>query len=94
MTRSRKEKFDNRRRVDLTDTQSDWCDAKADELGISLMALIRKLITEEMQHEKSVSQNKPTDTTANSGTKSTHSNGLYTAEQVALLLDAVRKNER
>jgi hypothetical protein len=89
LTRIRKEKFDNRRRVDLTDSQADWCDGKSDELGISFMALIRKLINEKMKLEKEVSPNRNTDTTAILEKSRAPSNGLYTAEQVAALLSAV-----
>jgi hypothetical protein len=91
MARLRKEKFDTRRPIDFTASQSDWLDAQADEQKISVMALVRKSVDEYMKQLSSIGD---TQTTANSGTKSTHSNGLYTAEQVALLLDAVRKNER
>jgi hypothetical protein len=89
--RLRKEKFDTRRPIDFTASQSDWLDAQADEQKMSVMALVRKAVDEYMKQLSSIGD---IQTTANVGTNRTHSNGLYTAEQVALLLDAVRKNER
>lgn len=94
MTRVRKEKFDNRRRVDMTDSQADWCEVKADEQGISFMAFIRKLINEKMKAEKGLSLNRHTDTTAIPGQNRAHPDGLYTAEQVAQLISAITERKK
>lgn len=92
MARLRREKFDNRRRVDFTDTQADFLDARADEKKMSFMAYVRKLVDEDM---KQLSQQKNDISTSNVGTNGSRpkvlDTGLYTAEQVAELLMAVTK---
>jgi hypothetical protein len=90
--RKRREKFDNRRRVDFTDSQADWLDSQADELKISFMAYVRKLVDDDMER---LSLNSDALNTSNSGTNGTRSKvlpaGLFTAEAVAQLLNAMGK---
>lgn len=90
--RKRREKFDNRRRVDFTDSQADFLDSQADELKISFMAYVRKLVDDDM---KRFSTNVEISTTSNVGTNGTRpkepQTGLFTAEAVALLLNAMGK---
>jgi hypothetical protein len=91
MQRKRKEKFDNRRRVDFNDTQADFCDSKSDELGLSFMAYIRKLVNEEMARDKELSQPSEQGNTSISGQNRTSPDGLLTAEQVAQVIGAAMK---
>ena len=86
--RTRREKFDNRRRVDLTDSQADFLDSKADEKKCSFMAYVRKLIDDDM---KQLSPNDDTNNTSKQGQNWTQPTGLYTAEQVAQLISAMGK---
>lgn len=89
--RKRREKFDNRRRVDFTDTQADFLDSQADENRSSFMAVVRKAVDEYM---KALSLNEDTKNTSNMGTNSDRTkvlpDGAYTAEQVAQLINAMR----
>lgn len=75
--------------MDLTDTQADHLDSRADEKKMSFMAYVRKLVDEDM---KQLSQQKIDNSTSNVGTNSSRpkvlETGLYTAEQVAELLKA------
>lgn len=84
--RLRREKFDNRRPVDITDSQSDFADKRADELKLSFMAYIRKLIDDDM---KQLSQQKDGLNTAKPVTNQAQPYGLYTADQVAQLINAI-----
>ncbi len=89
--RKRREKFDCRRPIDFTNTQSEWIDSRADELNMSVMAYIRKLVDDDMER---VSQIIGIQNTANSATKGIRPKelqGLFTAESVALLLNAMGK---
>jgi hypothetical protein len=89
--RARREKFDTRRPIDFTSSQSDWLDAQADELGISVMAVVRKALNEYMKHVSLIGD---TQTTTNSVTNSNRPKeltGLYTVEQVAQLINAINK---
>lgn len=90
--RKRREKFDNRRRVDFTDSQADWLDSQADELKISFMAYVRRLVDQDMEQ---VSQNGDAQNTSKSGDNRARPNGLcqglFTAEQVAQLINSVVK---
>lgn len=92
MPRQRKEKFDNRRRVDFTDTQADFLDSLSAELNVSFMAVVRKLVDEKM---KQLSANESAKTTSTMGTNSARPKvlapGLFTAESVAQLLNAMSK---
>lgn len=77
----------------MTDTQTEFCDAKSDELNLSGMAYIRKLIDEEIKREKELSQGKSLETTSELGqvlSRPKVLSGLYTAEQVALLIKALK----
>jgi len=92
MPRLRREKFDNRRRVDFTDSQADSIDLEADRLKTSFMAIVRKAVDEYMER---VSQQKQDNSTSKVGTNGSRpkvlDTGLYTADQVAELLKALTK---
>lgn len=77
----------------MTNTQAEFCDSKSDELNLSFMAYIRKLIDEEIRRDKELSQGNSSETTSGLGQVLSCPKvleGLYTAEQVALLLKAMK----
>ena len=90
--RKRREKFDNRRPIDFTDTQSDWLDSQADELNMSVMAYVRKLVDDDMKRLSPIGDAQNTDNSVTKGIRPKELQaGLFTAESVALLLNAMGK---
>ena len=89
--RKRREKFDNRRAIDFTDSQADFLDSQADELNMSVMAYVRKLVDDDMKRVSQISDTRNTDNLATNGIRPKELQGLFTAESVALLLNAMGK---
>jgi hypothetical protein len=95
VTRGRRDLFDIPRKLYLNDELSDFADLVCEKRNMSFSRFIRLLIEEYMRRcEKELSDKKQVDTSPKKATTQDQPNGLYTAEQVALLITAVRKNER
>jgi len=91
VTRSRRDLFDIPRKIYLDEELDDWADLCCNERDWSFSRYVRLLIKDHKKKVKELSAKPPANNRANEAPNQAHPKELYTAEQVALLLDAMGK---
>jgi hypothetical protein len=91
MAANRRNLFDIPKKLNLNEELSDWADLCCEKRNWSFSRYIRLLIEEHKKRcEKELSSQNQTDTRPKQGQTTAHPGGLYTAEQVAQLINAMK----